>query len=280
MEKSRDIGIYINTIENNADFFRSYYFHSLIDLNLIKLDSILKNGIMSKRLIEASKLVNLYTHNGLDFDSKNGYDYISLSEYLPSCEFSQMFESFALHTMTSLSLMIDKNISVQREGERMTYFEDEIFCKDIIEKDLLAGIILPENLSNMTIDKVNCLPNDYSCYSKRYLNNWCKCIENYFQITISKEQLERIKLSQQQLMDIVEEYEDPTRWIQSALRTQKDQYGEDLKDILASILGEFWSKKLEMENPTYLEAVVKINEGSLPIYEIKEKSLKKINYIK
>lgn len=279
MEKSRDIEKYINTIRNNTDFFRQYYFHSLIDLNLIKLNSILKNGIMSKKLIEASKLINLYTHNSLDFDSKNGYDYISLSEYLPSCEFSQMFESFALHTMTSLSLMIDKNISVQREGERITYFDDEIFCKDIIDTDLLEGIILPENLSIKTIDKVSCLPNDYYCYTKEYLNNWCKCIENYFQIKIPKEQLEKIKLSQQQLMDIVEEYKDPTRWIQSALRMQKDQYGEDLKDILASLLGEFWSKKLNVENPTYLEAVVKINEGTLPIYEIKEKSLKKINPI-
>lgn len=279
MEKPRNIGKYINTIRNNTDFFSQYYFHSLIDLNLIKLDSILKNGILSKKLIETNKLVNLYTHNGLDFDSKNGYDYISLSEYLPTCEFSQMFESFAIHTMTSLSLMVDKNISIQREGERKTYFDDEIFCKDKIEKDFLVGIILPDNLSNMTIDKVNCLPSDYSCYTKRYLNNWCRCIEDYFHIKITTEQLKKIKLSQQQLMDIAEEYEDPTRWIHSALRTQQNQYGEDLKDVLASVLREFWTKKLNIENPTYLEAIIKINKGTLPIYEIKEKCLKKINHL-
>lgn len=279
MEKSRDIGKYINTIRNNTDFFSQYYFHSLIDLNLIKLDSILKNGILSKKLIEANKLVNLYTHDGLDFDSKNGYEYISLSEYLPSCEFSQMFESFALHTMTSLSIMVDKSIHIQKEGERMTYFDDEIFFKDKIEKDFLVGIILPDNLSNMTIDKVNCLPSDYSCYTKKYLNNWCRCIEEYFQLKITTEQLKKIKLSQQQLMDIAEEYEDPTRWIHSALRTQQNQYKEDLKDVLASVLREFWAKKLNIENSTYLEAIIKINKGTLPIYEIKEKSLKKINHL-
>ena len=33
---------YINTVKDNANFFRKYYFRSIIDLNLAKLDYILK----------------------------------------------------------------------------------------------------------------------------------------------------------------------------------------------------------------------------------------------
>jgi len=42
MNKIRDTKQYINTVKSNRDFFESYYYHSIIDLNLIKLDSILK----------------------------------------------------------------------------------------------------------------------------------------------------------------------------------------------------------------------------------------------
>jgi len=51
MDKIRDIGKYIDTVKSHSDFFKRYYFHSLIDLNLTKLDSILRYGILSKNLI-------------------------------------------------------------------------------------------------------------------------------------------------------------------------------------------------------------------------------------
>ena len=59
MDKVRDIDKYIDTVILHSNFFKRYYFHSLIDLNLIKLDSILQYGILSKDLIEQKRLPSL-----------------------------------------------------------------------------------------------------------------------------------------------------------------------------------------------------------------------------
>ena len=57
MVRYYDIGQYIDTVRDNDDFFRNYYFHSIIDLNLVKLDYILKYGILSRTEIEKLKLL-------------------------------------------------------------------------------------------------------------------------------------------------------------------------------------------------------------------------------
>ncbi len=277
MDKIRDIKKYISTVEENHDFFKQYYYHALIDLNLIKLDTILQYGILSKKLIERNGLANIYTHSSCDFDSKNGDMFVSLSEYTNNCSFSTMFESFPLHTLTSLSLLINKQIDISKEGSRPTYFDDEIFCFQSIDKSKIEGIMLPEHLSNLMINEVNCLPNDLSCYTRSYLNNWLKCTELYFREQIPNSYIKELKISYEQLWNILEEYESPEKWVESAVRTQRKKYGRDLKDILAGILQYLWSLKYGVENPKYLDIIMMLNQQNLPIYEIKEKCLKKVN---
>ena len=277
MDKIRDIKKYISAVEENNDFFKQYYYHSLIDLNLIKLDTILQYGILSKKLIEKNGLANIYTHSSSHFDSKNGDMFVSLSEYTDDCSFNTMFESFTLHTLTSLSLLINKQIGVSKEGVRQTYFDDEIFCFQSIDKSKIEGIILPEHLSNLTINQVNCLPNDLSCYTRSYINNWLKCTEEYFRQKIPRNYIDELKVSHEQLWNIIEEYESPEKWIESAIKTQRKEYGKDLKDVLGDILQYLWSLKYGIQNPKYLDIIKMINKQSLPIYEIKEKCLKKVN---
>ena len=55
------------------------------------------------------------------------------------------------------------------------------------------------------------------------------------------------------------------------------EYGKDLKDVLGDILQYLWSLKYEIKNPKYLDIIEMLNKQNLPIYEIKEKSLKKVN---
>lgn len=277
MHKIRNIAKYIDTIEENKVFFKNYYFHALIDLNLVKMDSILQNGILSKKLIEQKNLIDLYTHDERDFDSKNGNSYISLTEYRDHCEFNPMFDSFSCHTLTSISLLVDKSISVAKDGERRSYFDDEVFYPNLIPKSQIEGIILPEHLSELLISQVNCLPNDISCYTREYLNHWIQCMQLYFKKELSKQNISDIKNGWEQLWSILEEYESPERWIQSAIRTQHDQYGKDLKDILANILHNLWSEKFGLYNPKYMDILMQINENNLPVYEIKQKCLKRIN---
>ena len=277
MDKIRDIDKYIDTVKENNDFFKQYYYHSLIDANLIKLDTILQYGILSKKLIERNGLASLYTHSADDFDSKNGFNYISLSEYNDNCYFNALFESFSLHTLTSLSVMVNKELEVVREGERETYFDDELFSFQSVDKSNIEGILLPEHLSNLMISEVNCLPNDLSCYTKSYLNNWIRCTKNYFGYEIPDSYINELKLSHEQLWNIIEEYESPEKWIESAIRIQRIKYGKDLKDILADILQYLWSLKYKIESPKYLDIIMLLNKANLPVYEIKEKCLKRVN---
>ena len=277
MDKIRDIEKYISTVKENNDFFKRYYYHSLIDLNLIKLDYILRHGILSKNLIIQNDFPSLYTHSSYDFDSKNGDTFVSLAEYTDKCSFNPLFESFSLHTLTSLSLLVDNCVNISSEGERKTYFDDEIFCLNKVEKSQLKGIILPDNLSKLTINSVNCLPNDLSCFTKRYISNWIKCIEEYFGKPIPNIYIVQLEESLDQLWSIVDEYECPEKWIGAIIRTQREKYGKDLKDILANILQYFWDLKYGFENSKYLDIVMMLNEDNLPVYEIKEKCLKKIN---
>lgn len=277
MDKIRDIRKYINTVEENNTFFKQYYYHSLIDLNLIKLDTILKYGILCKKLIERNNLASIYTHASYDYDSKNGDNFVSLSEYTDKCSFNTMFESFSMHTLTSLSLLINKKIDVTREGERETYFDDEIFCLESIDRSKIEGIMLPSHLSNLMINEVNCLPNDLHCFTKSYINNWLKCTEEYFKHQIPSSYINELKESHKQLWNIIDEYESPEKWVESAIRTQRKKYGKDLKDVLADILNYLWSLKYGIKNPKYLDIIMLLNKENLPIYEIKEKCLKKIN---
>lgn len=220
------------------------------------------------------KLISLYTHDGRDFDSKNGNSYVSLAEYTDKCEFSAMFEAFSCHTLTCLSLLINRNIDITNKGERETYFDDELFCLGSISKEKIEGIILPDCLSQLYINKVNCLPNDLSCYTRSYINHWINCMQSYFKKIIF---VQEIKESLNQFWNILEEYECPERWTQDAMKTQRDIYGKDIKDVLASILQNLWSEKLEILNPKYIDVLMRINEENLPIYEIKQKCLKRIN---
>lgn len=276
MDKIRDINKYIVTVKENEDFFKSYYYHSLIDLNLAKLDSVLKKGLLSKQLIQQEGLPSLYTHDANTFDSKNGNTYVSLTQYTDGCKFNTMFESFSLHTLTSLSLMVNKDIDITERGERETFFDDELFCFNSIPNSKLEGIILPEHLSTLPINQVNCLPNDIFCYTKSYLSQWMECMQRYFNIALPREAVKDIKVSYEQLWDILEEYENPDRWVQSAIRTQRNQYGKDLKDILANILQNLWAEKFDMSNPTYMDVLMRVNNNQLPIYEIKQKTLKRV----
>lgn len=276
MDKIRDIERYINTVRKHDKFFKKYYFHSLIDLNLTKLDSILEYGILSKNLIQQKNVTSLYTHDSRDFDSKNGNSYVSLTQYTNDCGFCSIFESFSLHTLTSLSLLVNKNINVEKQGERETSFEDELFCLNSIPRSELEGIILPEHLSTLPISKVNCLPNDLSCYTKSYLNHWIECMQRYFKTTLSQEMIHDIKVSYEQFWDIIKEYENKERWVGFAIKKQRDQYGKDLKDILANVLQFLWAQKFEISNPTYMEVLTRVNDNQLPVYEIKKKTLKRI----
>ncbi len=272
MIKEHPIEKYIHSIVVNESFFQKYYFHSVIDLNLIKVDSILKNGILTKQEIEEKKLLATYTHDARAFLSKNGRQFVSLTRYPEDIIFSPVFESFTLHTLSSISFMVDKSISISREGERQTYFDDEVFHKGGIARDKLKGILLPEHLTHKPICQIPFLALDLSCYTETYLENLIAYLERYFGKKIEKYPFME---SLQQFWDILDEYEKPEQWINAILEDQEEKYGKDIRDMLSFLFEQLWSDYIGIANPTYID-VLKYLRPEIPIYELQEKGIQKI----
>lgn len=275
MIRCYDIGQYIDTVRDNDDFFRNYYFHSIIDLNLVKLDYILKYGILSRKEIEKLKLLSFYVHSIRTYECKNGMDYISLVDYdklyktpygdKPS--FSKLFEAFALHTMTSLSLMIDRGIKVNEIGILESCFDDEVFAFERISRENIKGIIFPEHLTNKQLKDISFLPGDSYCYKPKALNHLIDCLEVYFDRKVDREELLK---SVEQAWDIACESERPS--ITVAVREQKERYGRDMRDVLSFMIHELWQDKTGINDPTYIEIIKYLNKD-LPVYEIGTKKL-------
>lgn len=266
---------YINTVRDNDSFFKDYYFHSIIDLNLVKLDYILKNGILSKRKIEELKLLSFYVHSADSFECKNGIDYISIvdysklykTSYKDEPSFSQLFEAFSLHTLTSLSLMIDRSIEVYNKGVLESDFDDEVFAFEKIDKEKIKGIILPEHLTNKNLKDISFLPGDQHCYTINSINHLLDCLEVYFDKKINREELLK---SVEQAWDIAYNIERTS--ITTAIKKQKEKYGIDMRDVLSSIIQELWQEKTKINNPTYIDIIKYLNKD-LPVYEIGSKKL-------
>lgn len=275
MNRCYDISQYIDTVRNNDKFFRNYYFHSIIDLNLVKLDYILNYGILSRKEIERLKLLSFYVHRSGSYDCKNGIDYISLVDYDKLYKityekepaFSQMFEAFSLHTLTSLSLMIDRNIKVNEVGIRESNFDDEVFALKKINREDIKGIILPEHLINKQLKDISFLPGDEYCYTVKSLNHLLNCLEIYFNKKINRKKLLE---STEEVWNIAYGLERLS--ITQAIKCQKERHGIDMRDILSSIIHELWEDKTKINNPTYIDIIRYLNKD-LPVYEIGSKEL-------
>lgn len=278
MDRIYDINGYKDVVENNESFFRSYLFHSIIDLNLIKLDYILEHGILCRRHIESRNLLSFYVHSLRSYECKNGLDYISLVDYdklvrsPEGCAFSKTFEAFSLHTLTSLSLMLDRDIELFESGELETLFDDEVFVKSEIDISHINGIILPEHLSNKKLSEIPFLPGDPFCYTLNSINHLIDCMEVYFNSKIPRDILIN---SVKQLWEINDKnFERPS--IKWSLDIQREMYGLDMKDILSEIISYLWCEKLQKDNLTYMDVIKYINNDRYPIYEIGH-TLRKMN---
>lgn len=276
MLRSYDVGRYIQTVRDNDEFFRNYYFHSIIDLNLIKLDNILKHGILSRTEIEKLKLISYYMHSIRSYECSNGSENISLVDYdrlfnlddKDEPSFNQMFEAFALHTLTSLSLLVDRNINVSIRGVRESGFDDEVYALRKIEKEHIKGILFPNHLKDEKIKNISFLSGDHFCYKEKNINHLVDCLENYFSKKIDREPL---LISLSQAWSIADELESAS--ITSAIRIQKERYGTDMRDELAILMHKLWEEKSKIENPTYYDIIKYLNNDNLPIYEIGTKKL-------
>jgi hypothetical protein len=203
-----------------------------------------------------------FTHDSSNCDSKNGDQYISVTKYDGEDSQSTFFNSFALHTLTSISLIIDDSLSVYKKGERETYFDDEFFVLNQIPRNHILGIFIPSHLHDKKIREVTSTGYDIYSFCGYRIERWIKCTESYFNTIINRDE---INTSLKQLWSVFERYEDPARWLEAALRTQQHEFGRDLRDVLSEVLQQCWNKKIGYD-VNMLDVVNYLN-NDLPVYD-------------
>ena len=77
-----------------------------------------------------------------------------LRDTLPKLDNLIIDRSFTLHTLSSLSFMVNKEIPISKEGERETFFDDEVFHRGSIAPKELREILLPKYLTRKPICQV------------------------------------------------------------------------------------------------------------------------------
>ena len=259
---------YISTVNERKDFFDRYYFHAIVDNDLIKLGSILESGILSKRRRDESMIHTSSTHSYTDFDSKNGEDYISVSECLYS--FNPLFDSFALHTMSSVSLLISKEIEAHLEGFRESLFDDERFVYSHIPSSEIEGLLVPSHLYNSRLADTPLMGTNYYSISKTGLFSYLHELESFFG---KLPDLSIIKEKQQELLDIINDMENGCNHISWALKKQRENYGLDFLDVYSKMIANLWEDKLRTKGPKVSDVIKYFNNGEKDVYVLSDKAL-------
>lgn len=249
----------IKDSNNNSVFKNGSIFHSIIDLNLIKLKFILEKGILSQENIEKNNLQALSSHHYNSFDSKNGKKYISVTKFNPKTSNNIMFSSFLLHTLHSVSLIIDNKLQLLNEGVQKSLFDDEFFAEDKIDINYIIGIFVPSHLQEKLIKDIVCIGNDQYCYSINYINAWINLVESFFNYNINKDNI-LSKLNEYKYHKINNPY-------------KKDVILEklfELRKILSENMQMGWNFMLEKKDVNVIQTIEYINDNSglnLSIYD-------------
>ena len=105
MERNYNIGNIEKTVLNNKEFFQKYYYHSVIDCNPAKIESIMRHGILCKNDIVKNGCVQILTYPFGSPRATNGSKYVSLSKYNGEDRLTTFGSAFGFHTLTSVSFI-------------------------------------------------------------------------------------------------------------------------------------------------------------------------------
>lgn len=146
---------YQNVVNNYKSFFLKYYYHSIVDRNLIKLDLMLQHGILSEYQQMENSISCLYTEARDTAQCANGSDKISISYFDGKDNLLRFFSGFAAHVMNRPSILLNKgSIETIKPKTNSAAFDDELFVKDKIDINSFEGILLPNHLLNLKMSDI------------------------------------------------------------------------------------------------------------------------------
>jgi len=186
----------------NYNYNQNTLFHS-INFNLVKFESILKNGILSKK--EAEELNSLYELLGLplipyakNYEGSNKNEYISMVAYELINE-EDPTSAYSLYTQQGISFIIENTKFLIDKTKYNIHRQDEVWVEKIIPKENIKGIIIPQEYQDKLLNELTYLSLISSKYENIYSNY--QLIRDYlkeYNYTIdeetSKKYLNQIKL--------------------------------------------------------------------------------------
>lgn len=273
--KSRMYGTYQYTVNSNKSFFLKYYYHSIVDRNLIKLDLMLQHGILSEHKQVENNVVCLYTEARDRWVCANGSDKISISYFDGKENLLEYFSGFAAHVTKRPSILLNKSsIETIKPKTNSAAFDDELFVKDKIDITSFEGILLPNHLLNLAMTNIKPMIKSERYTKLNYMKSWLKMVEDYFEIGIDKECI--LKLSSQLSEIQIKETNCRPGTIDDALNIQQERYGINIEQYMRTIIGNLWDMKLNQKEATYFDVVDYINKDRYPIYVLDETRVRKI----
>lgn len=173
--------LYLNTFKKESgqddlddfkeEFGDDLYLHS-VGLDFFKLESIIKNGILSK-----NKMIEKRINSTKNFDGCNFDDYVSVAIY--GDEFYSIDNSYDKHVRGGMIFVIGEINSLEGEKPKdITYYDyknrkdlvpinmggysDERFVKDEITLDNIKNLIIPKQLLDLKLTDINYLSDTIS----------------------------------------------------------------------------------------------------------------------
>lgn len=266
---------YQNVVNSYKSFFLKYYYHSIVDRNLIKLDLMLQHGILSEYQQMENSIACLYTEARDTTQCANGSDKISISYFDGKDDLLRFFSGFATHVMNRPSILLNKSsIETIKPDTSSAAFDDELFVKDKIDITSFEGILLPNHLLNLKMSDIKPMFKNIRYSNLEYITSWILMVECYFKTNIDKEYI--LNLCKQLFEIHVKETDCRPGTIDDALNIQQERCGINIEEYMRNVIGNLWNMKLNQKAVTYLDVVDYINKDKYPIYVLDEARARKI----
>lgn len=237
---------------------REYYYHTITDNNLIKLDLILDLGILSKNEQQKSDLLIPYASE--QYDGNEAYVFLTKFSSKNSC---YIFSSqIAKNLMKKISLVIsNESLKEVKEAKGCYYplYSDEVLIQDKVSKDNIIGIIIPSNLLDKQVGELTSFGRNGFCFTEANFNNYLKLMNSYFDTAINDTEIKKKFTSIVSFLNTCKLRDDLIDEI-SEVSCHRIS-GMSFLLYLSSIMQECWNKKLGLNyNATVRDVIIYIKE--------------------
>lgn len=230
------------------------FYHS-VGFNIVKLDSILRNGLMS---LENAKKENIsYSRS---YEGYNLKDTISLvREIYTNIDTDGAYKKYISKGIT-ISMELPLDMVIYDRSERIINHPDEVLGKDYIANEYFSSLIIPNEYADYSIEELPILTLNSTSYQniKDTSDNIVQYVENALHGKVDKEEyndlLNELKYTIKALNEDINDKE---------LNDDFLEIKYELNCFLTELINNAFKKYINKENITIYDIVEYINSNTL-----------------